>query len=67
MEDEAVKLEALAQALLDEYGDHAAQSVQDTNDKMMILDDLQSSFLGRYTGQTLLKHLQQYGKGATVS
>jgi hypothetical protein len=61
-EDAAVALEAEAQSLLDDFGDHAAASVCATGDKMMILDDLQPSFLGRYTGRALLKHLQEYYK-----
>ncbi|KAI1845649.1 hypothetical protein JX266_008260 [Neoarthrinium moseri] len=59
-EDDAIALEAETDALLEEFGDHAAASVCATGDKMMILDDLQPSFLGRYTGRTLLKHLQEH-------
>lgn len=61
-EDAAIALEAQAQTLLDDFGDHAAESVQALGDKMMILDDLQPTFLGRYTGRKLLKHLQEFYK-----
>lgn len=56
--DEAVKLELQAEELLEKFGHYAAKSVRETKDKLMIFDDLQPTFLGRYTGQKLLKHLQ---------
>lgn len=58
-EDAAAAMEAEAMQVVNEFGSYAAECVRGVNDKMMILDDLQPSFLGRYTGRSLLKHLQK--------
>lgn len=60
--DAAASLEEEAGQVLFEIGNHAAECVCGVDDKMMILDDLQPTFLGRYTGRSLLKHLQEHLK-----
>ena len=45
--------------VLNEFGNYAAECVRGVDDKMMILDDLQPHFVGRYTGRALLQHLQK--------
>jgi len=47
-----------ARVVLDERSQYAAECVRATGDEMMIFDDLQPTFLGRYTGRTLLWCLQ---------
>lgn len=59
-EEAAAAMEKEAQVFLDEYGDYAADCVRGADDKMMILDDLQPTFSGRYTGLNLLKRLQEH-------
>lgn len=57
-EAKASKLEHDADVVLAENQGYAAECVQLVSDKMMILDDLQPTFAGRFTGRGLLKHLQ---------
>jgi tetratricopeptide (TPR) repeat protein len=58
-EDQAAVLEADADEVLGRLGSFAAECLGDVEDKMMILDDLQPTFSGRYTGRNLLRHLQK--------
>ncbi|KXJ88488.1 hypothetical protein Micbo1qcDRAFT_197288 [Microdochium bolleyi] len=58
-EEEAAELEASAESVLEQYGQYAAECVQKQGNKMMILNDLQPTFLGRFTGLKLLKFLQE--------
>lgn len=58
-EDKAETLKAEVETVLNEFTSYAAECVHGVEDKMMILDDLQPSFFGRYTGVNLLKHLQK--------
>lgn len=63
IEPDAVSaLEEDVTQVLKEYGSYAAECVHGDDDKLMILDDLQPTFVGRYTGRTLLKHLQTHLK-----
>ena len=59
LEAHVKELEALSETFLKGYGHTAAECVRNSSDKLMILDDLQPTFLGRYTGHGLLKCLQE--------
>jgi hypothetical protein len=58
-EEAAAELEGRADAFLEEFQEYIPEAVRDSGDKLMIFDDLQPTFLGRYTGVKLLKHLQE--------
>jgi len=57
-ETEAAQLESDANAILAQYKSYAAECVQNSGNNMMILNDLQPTFLGRFTGLKLLKYLR---------
>ncbi|KAH8682294.1 hypothetical protein BX600DRAFT_448189 [Xylariales sp. PMI_506] len=59
-EDEAKYMESEANSLLHDFGSAAADCLRGVDDKLMILDDLQPTLAGRYTGRNLLKHLQRH-------
>lgn len=58
LKDDAEKAEAKALAILDKFKDYIAPCVKETGDEMMMFDDLQALFEGRWTGTKLLKHMQ---------
>jgi len=55
---EAEALRAESRKVLEEYRSYTPQHIQDTGDEMMIFDDMQGTFTGRYTGMTLLRHVR---------
>ncbi|KAF4828998.1 Transcription activator GutR [Colletotrichum tropicale] len=55
---EAQALRSKARQVLEQNREFAAECVKDSDDELMIFDDLQPTLLGRYTGTALLKHLQ---------
>lgn len=57
-EEQAAELEAESQDVLNEFSTYAAECVQGLEDKLMVLDDLQPTFMGRYTSTKLLLHLR---------
>jgi hypothetical protein len=59
-DEEAQALKSEARIILDKCRQYAAECVRDSEDEMMIFDDLQPTFQGRYTGRRLLKHLQEW-------
>jgi hypothetical protein len=59
---EAKVLKGEARKVLEKCRDFAAECVRETKDEMMIFDDLQPTFQGRYTGHTLLKCLQKQSR-----
>ncbi|KAK0385014.1 hypothetical protein NLU13_7492 [Sarocladium strictum] len=65
-EQAADHLEGLANSFLDEFSEYISEAVRGVDDKLMIFDDLQPTFLGRYTGVQLLKHLQEQHKAKTA-
>ena len=66
-EDEAKSLKGEARKVLEKCRDYAAECVRGVEDEMMIFDDLQPTFQGRYTGRTLLRHLQEWSRQEKLS
>ena len=62
--EKANKLQEDARRVLIKYRHYAPDHIQDTNDDMMIFDDMQGTFTGRYTGRDLLPHIQTQTGGA---
>jgi hypothetical protein len=62
----ATELEGNANGFLDEFSKYISEAVRDSGDKLMIFDDLQPTFLGRYTGVKLLTHLQKQHREKTA-
>ena len=58
--EEADALREESTKVLNKYRHYAPDHIQDTGDEMMIFDDMQGTFTGRYTGMTLLKHIRRY-------
>ncbi|KAH8649070.1 hypothetical protein BX600DRAFT_109938 [Xylariales sp. PMI_506] len=58
--DEADKWEAEASRFVEEFEGYAAECVRKLGDKMVILNDLQPTFQGRFTGRKILLCLQEW-------
>ncbi|KAI8158984.1 hypothetical protein K4K49_004321 [Colletotrichum sp. SAR 10_70] len=58
-EEQSRTLKEKARKVLEQNKGFAEECVQDSEDELMIFDDLQPTLLGRYTGTTLLKRLQE--------
>ncbi|KAK1835681.1 transcription activator GutR [Podospora conica] len=56
--EEAERLRVDSKMVLEKYRLFTPQHIQDTGDEMMIFDDMQGTFTGRYTGTSLLKHIR---------
>jgi hypothetical protein len=48
--------------VLNEVRGYAPAPIRDSGDDMMIFDDMQSTFWGRYTGRKLFKFMQEQVK-----
>lgn len=57
--EETEVLQTAARRVLERYQEYAPPCVRDSGDELMVLDDLQPTFLGRWTGRSLLKCLQK--------
>jgi len=57
---EVEELKRQARIVLEDCRMYAAECVRNVADEMMIFDDLQGTFNGRYTGVKLLPHLQKH-------
>lgn len=56
--EDAERSEAKSMTVLEKFRDYIAPCVAETGDHMMMFDDLQALFEGRWTGTKLLKHMQ---------
>ncbi|KAK0711893.1 hypothetical protein B0H67DRAFT_555798 [Lasiosphaeris hirsuta] len=61
-EETARPLMEEARKVLDKFRHYAPWKIREAGDDMMIFDDMQGTFTGRYTGRKLLKHLQNRAK-----
>ncbi|KAK1750091.1 transcription activator GutR [Echria macrotheca] len=61
-EEEAKTLRGQGEKVLNEVRDYAPPPIRDSGDNMMIFDDMQSTFWGRYTGRKLFKFMQEQAK-----
>ncbi|KAK3368627.1 nb-arc and tpr domain-containing protein [Podospora didyma] len=61
-DDEIKELKAAAMEVLEEFRHYIPRSIRETGDIMMMFDDMQPTFQGRYTGRTLLPHIQARSK-----
>ncbi len=59
---EAQKLKLEARKLVDEYRNYAPKAVLSSEDEAVILDDMQPTFQGRFTGRRLLRHMQKWDR-----
>jgi len=56
--EEADRLETNALNILNKYSPYASEFLRGIEDPMVMFDDLQSIFDGRFTGRQLLKYIQ---------
>jgi hypothetical protein len=56
--EEADKLETNALIILNKYSPYTSEFLRGIEDSMVLFDDLQSIFDGRFTGRELLKYMQ---------
>ncbi|KAK3357865.1 nb-arc and tpr domain-containing protein [Lasiosphaeria hispida] len=62
-EEEAARLlMEEAKKVLDKFRHYAPWKIREAGNDMMIFDDMQGTFTGRYTGRNLLRHLQDRAK-----
>ena len=64
---EALKLKEEARKVIDKFHDFTPRHIRESGDDMMIFDDMQGTFTGRYTGTRLLKHIQARARAAEGS
>lgn len=64
--DEAKALMAEARKVLETHKRWSPEVVRDAGDDMLILDDMQGTFTGRYTGRGLLMYLQEKAREGAV-
>lgn len=57
--EEAEALREESTKTLNDYISFTPQHIRDTGDEMMMFDDMQGTFTGRYTGRTLLPHIRR--------
>lgn len=57
--EEAEALREESTKTLNEYRKYTPLYIQETGDEMMMFDDMQGTFTGRYTGRTLLPHIRR--------
>lgn len=61
--EEAEALREESTTTLNDYLKYTPDNIKSTGDEMMMFDDMQGTFTGRYTGRTLLPHIRrQQGK-----
>jgi len=56
---EAKSLREKGEKVLEEFKPNSPAAIRESGDNMMIFDDMQSTFWGRYTGRKLLKFMQE--------
>jgi len=60
------ELKEEAMKIFNEFEHYAPDSLRELGDVMMIFDDMQGTFQGRYTGRRLLEHMRRLKKQPEV-
>ena len=58
--EDAEALRKASGEVLNKFRRYIPQHIQDTGDEMMMFDDMQGTFTGRYTGRSLLDHIRRH-------